>query len=78
MDRTTPRLHELGGPYASGEYIGRRYSPGQLIDIEIELTQNHFGYFELRLCPLNGLQTEIQTCFDKYCHFHSFQHDPLI
>ena len=62
-----PRLFELGGLYASKGYLGRRYSPGQVIDIEIDLTANHKGFFELRLCPLSGdpLQAETQECFDK-------------
>ena len=62
------RLHELGGFYASKGYLGRRYSPGQVIDIEIDLTTNHKGFFELRLCPLSGdlLRAETQECFDMY------------
>ena len=52
--RPKPRLHELGGFYASKAYLGRRYSPGQVIDIDIDLTTNHKGFFELRLCPLSG------------------------
>ena len=53
--------------YANG-LLGRRYTPGQVIDIEVELTSNHKGYFELRLCPLFGYQTanaETENCFDK-------------
>ena len=67
LGREKPRLHEIGGLYASGGFLGRRYSPGQVIEIEVELTANHFGYFELRLCPLSGdpFQAETQECFDK-------------
>ena len=62
-----PRLHESGGVYATG-LLGRQYSPGQLIDIDVELTANHQGYFEVRLCPLSDddFQTEDQFCFEKY------------
>ncbi len=62
-----PRLHESGGFYDTG-LLGRRYTPGQIIDIEVELTANHKGYFELRLCPLSGDPTvaERQDCFNKY------------
>jgi len=63
---SAPRKHESGGIYATG-LKGRRYTPGQIIDIEIELTANHWGYFELRLCPLEDpTKTERQECFNKY------------
>ena len=62
-----PRLHEAGGFYDTG-LLGRRYTPGQIIDIEVELTANHKGYFELKLCPMSGDPTvaERQDCFNKY------------
>ncbi|KAJ8928284.1 hypothetical protein NQ314_019167 [Rhamnusium bicolor] len=41
-----PRPHEAGGLYAKG-IISRHYSVGQGIDIEIELTANHYGRFEI-------------------------------
>lgn len=63
---TSNRLHETGGVYANG-LLGRQYSPGQLIDVDIELTANHQGYFELSLCPLTDKdQMETQDCFDRY------------
>ena len=63
---SAPRKHESGGIYATG-LKGRRYTPGQIIDIEIELTANHWGYFELRLCPLEDpTKTERQECFNKF------------
>lgn len=70
----TPRLHESGGFYDTG-LLGRRYTPGQIIDIEVELTANHKGYFELRLCPLTGdpSLTERQECFNKYLNTNYFQ-----
>lgn len=63
----TPRLHESGGFYDTG-LIGGRYAQGQIIDVNIELTANHQGYFELRLCPLStdSENTEDQDCFDRY------------
>lgn len=37
------------------------------MDVEIELTANHFGRFELRLCPNNNPAREAtQDCFDGY------------
>ena len=39
-----------------------------MIDVEVELTANHKGFFELRLCPLSGDPTsaETQECFNKH------------
>jgi len=65
-DQPAPRFHESGGFFANG-LLGRRYTPGQIINVEIELTANHKGYFEMRLCPLDGDPTivERQECFNK-------------
>lgn len=61
-----PRLHEAGGQYAKG-IIGRHYSIGQEIDVEVELTANHWGRFEINLCPNNNPRYEAsQECFDRY------------
>lgn len=48
-----PRPHEAGGQYAKG-IISRHYSVGQDIDIEVELTANHYGRFQILLCPNNN------------------------
>ncbi|KAI5721487.1 hypothetical protein M8J77_021439 [Diaphorina citri] len=61
-----PRLHEAGGRYARA-IIGRYYSAGQDIEVEIELTANHKGTFVLKLCPNNNFKYEAtQECFDRY------------
>jgi hypothetical protein len=61
-----PRPHEAGGDYGRG-IISRRYAMGQEIDVEVELTANHYGRFELYLCPNNNPRVEAtQECFDKY------------
>ncbi|KAF0299686.1 hypothetical protein FJT64_027638 [Amphibalanus amphitrite] len=61
-----PRPHEAGGEFAKG-LIGKRYSPGQLIDIEVELTANHMGNFVIRLCPHNNdRKTVTQECLNKH------------
>lgn len=40
---------------------------GQDIDVDVELTANHYGRFELYLCPNNNPRNEAtQECFDKY------------
>jgi len=61
-----PRTHEAGGKYGNG-IIAQRYTMGQTIDIEIDISANHWGYFELKLCPTDK-KTDIATqeCFDKY------------
>ncbi|XP_076266066.1 uncharacterized protein LOC143199828 [Rhynchophorus ferrugineus] len=61
-----PRPHEAGGLYAKG-IVTRHYSVGQSIDIEIELTANHYGRFEISLCPNNNYKQEAtQECFDRF------------
>ncbi|KAG5865738.1 hypothetical protein JTB14_021429 [Gonioctena quinquepunctata] len=61
-----PRPHEAGGTYAKG-VISRHYSVGQTIDIEIELTANHYGRFEILICPNNNpAQEATQECFDRF------------
>ncbi|XP_046618098.1 uncharacterized protein LOC124304106 [Neodiprion virginianus] len=61
-----PRPHEAGGEFAKGTIV-RHYTVGQEIEIEIELTANHWGRFELYLCPNNNPNSEAtQECFDRY------------
>nr|CAD7432448.1 unnamed protein product [Timema monikensis] len=61
-----PRPHEAGGLYAKG-IIGRHYTSGQEIDVEVELTANHWGRFEMYLCPNNNPREEAtQSCFDRF------------
>lgn len=61
-----PRPHEAGGLYAKG-ILTRHYSVGQEIDIEIELTTNHYGHFEIYICPNNNPSQEAtQECFERY------------
>ncbi|XP_062615337.1 uncharacterized protein LOC134277082 isoform X1 [Saccostrea cucullata] len=63
-----PRENEAGGKYATG-IISKcyQYQPsGQNMDIQVELTANHLGYFEFRLCEHNDTSTAItQACLDK-------------
>ncbi|XP_043065760.1 uncharacterized protein [Drosophila bipectinata] len=62
----SPRPHEAGGEYAKG-IISRYYTAGQEIDVEVELTANHYGRFEILLCPNNNPRQEAtQECFDRY------------
>jgi len=61
-----PRTHEGGGLYGRG-IIAAEYKAGQVIDIQIDLTASHLGYFELRLCPQNNpLVPATQSCLDQH------------
>ncbi|XP_050735572.1 uncharacterized protein LOC127008070 [Eriocheir sinensis] len=61
-----PRDHEAGGAYGNG-IVTKRYVAGQVIDIEAELTTNHWGYMEIRLCPHNEPHLIItQACLDQH------------
>nr|QSC42437.1 lytic polysaccharide monooxygenase B [Coptotermes gestroi] len=65
-DMPVPRPHEAGGKYAQG-IIVRRYKKDSAITIRVELTANHRGYFEFRLCPNNAPRhAGTQACLDKY------------
>ena len=46
------RPNQAGGTYANG-IISDTYSPGEVITIEVDITANHMGWFEFRLCPNN-------------------------
>ncbi|KAF4527854.1 hypothetical protein B566_EDAN016499 [Ephemera danica] len=72
----TPRPHEAGGQYAKG-IIGRHYSVGQDIDVEVELTANHWGRFEIKLCPTNDANRQSsQECFDRFPLYLSGTREP--
>ncbi|XP_026816188.1 uncharacterized protein LOC113555826 isoform X1 [Rhopalosiphum maidis] len=65
-DQAQPRRHEAGGEYGRG-IISRHYFAGQTIDVEIELTANHKGRFEMYLCPNNNPKYEAtQSCIERY------------
>lgn len=61
-----PRANEAGGKYGLGVIV-RRYKIGQPMIIRIELTANHRGYFEFKLCPNNSpKQVTSESCLNKY------------
>ncbi|XP_033748370.1 uncharacterized protein LOC117333264 [Pecten maximus] len=61
-----PREHEAGGIYATGT-ITRNYTEGATIDIEIQVTASHHGFFEFRLCPNNDPSKPVtQECLDRH------------
>ncbi|KAF0689373.1 hypothetical protein As57867_019114, partial [Aphanomyces stellatus] len=63
------RDHETGGKYGlfptlGAKAIGACYAPGQLVDIAVQLTANHKGYFTFGLCKLIGKgDKETEECF---------------
>jgi hypothetical protein len=60
-----PWDHEPGGPYATG-IIGKTYQQGQIINVTIDITANHMGHFEFRLCENNEPMRKVkQKCFDR-------------
>ncbi|CAC5389223.1 unnamed protein product [Mytilus coruscus] len=59
------RKNEAGGIYATG-FIARRYQKGQDIEVEIQLTANHFGSFVFKICPNNDITTQVShECLDQ-------------
>ena len=59
------REHEApNGKYANG-IIVREYDEGDIIDISIDVTSNHKGYFVFKMCANdNIMQDPDQECFD--------------
>lgn len=61
-----PRPHEAGGLYATGTIV-RAYTQGQIIPVVVDVTANHRGYFEFRICPNNNPSVEAsQTCLNEH------------
>ncbi|XP_017776785.1 PREDICTED: uncharacterized protein LOC108562829 [Nicrophorus vespilloides] len=61
-DSKIPRAHEYGGAYGQGVIV-RQYKPGQTINIRVELTASHFGFFEFSLCP--NFKNATQECLAR-------------
>lgn len=60
------RTHEAGGDYAKG-IIVQTYKMGQVINTTAEITANHGGYMEYRICPNNDSRKEAtQECLDQH------------
>ncbi|KAG8233714.1 hypothetical protein J437_LFUL013834 [Ladona fulva] len=60
-----PRPNELGGEYGLG-IITENYTAGDTVELAVELTTNHWGYFEFHLCPVGPEEMVTQECLDKY------------
>src|SRR5882757_3693011 len=61
-----PKPHECpNGEYCS-KVIVKDYQAGQEIDVTVNLTQSHLGYFKFRVCPVTDETTEVtQECLNK-------------
>lgn len=57
-----PRDNEIGGKWERG-IITARYTAGQVIDVEVDLTTAHKGNMEWRLCTDPSQET--QECFNR-------------
>ncbi|KAK4314470.1 hypothetical protein Pmani_014175 [Petrolisthes manimaculis] len=60
-----PRQHEApDGEYATGTLV-RQYTQGQILTLTIDITANHMGHFEVRICPDPHVEAT-QQCFDQH------------
>ncbi|XP_060078313.1 uncharacterized protein LOC132557801 [Ylistrum balloti] len=60
------RRNEAGGKYATG-LITRKYLEGQTVELDVEVTANHLGWFEFRVCPNNNVKkAATQECLDQH------------
>ncbi|XP_069944193.1 uncharacterized protein [Cherax quadricarinatus] len=60
-----PRPHEApDGVYATGTIV-KHYTQGQIINVTVDITSNHRGHFEFRICPDPEVEAT-QDCLDKH------------
>ncbi|CAL4091323.1 unnamed protein product [Meganyctiphanes norvegica] len=63
-DTPQPRLNEGGGKYGLGVIV-EEWKEGQVVELGVQLTANHMGYFEFRLCPHNNPRYPVaDECLD--------------
>ncbi|KAK4323853.1 hypothetical protein Pmani_005492 [Petrolisthes manimaculis] len=61
-----PRDNEGGGKYGRGVIV-KTYKHSSVVILGVELTANHRGYFEFRICPHNQPNRPVSNqCLDKY------------
>ncbi|CAF1085428.1 unnamed protein product [Didymodactylos carnosus] len=61
-----PKLFEKGGQYYLGKIL-HKYDQGQEITVNVILSANHKGFFEFRLCPIDGWAGDAtQDCLDQH------------
>ncbi|CAL8139160.1 unnamed protein product [Orchesella dallaii] len=62
LSQATPRDNEINGRLYKGIITGK-YSAGQVIEVEVDITAAHKGYMEWRLCT--DPSQENQACFNQ-------------
>ena len=66
-----PKPHEVPGKYANG-IIVETYEAEQEVQVTVQITANHKGYFEFKLCPVNA-KTKLATSHgDKFWGIFGF------
>ncbi|KAH8358926.1 hypothetical protein KR093_003356, partial [Drosophila rubida] len=60
-----PRPNEHGGKYGQGVIVNS-YIGVSTIDVNVQITANHLGYFTFHLCNLDEAGSESESCFDKH------------
>ncbi|XP_069120051.1 uncharacterized protein [Argopecten irradians] len=74
-DQAHPRENEAGGKYATGLIVSH-YNMGSAINITVQLTANHLGYFEFRLCVNNNVSKAItEECLSQHMLTNSQTND---
>lgn len=48
--------------YNSSSIVVKEYTQGQAITAQVEITANHMGWFEFRLCSLDNTTVDVQSC----------------
>ena len=61
-----PYENEAGGKFAQG-IITRHYRTGQVVDVTVQVTAHHKGWFEFRLCKNNDVHRAItHRCLNRH------------
>lgn len=65
-DLPRPRDYEWGGRYGRSGIIPRVYSMGSEIELTVQVTAHHMGWFEYSLCKMSENDiTEPESCFEN-------------
>ena len=67
--QTSPLWHfsVTGGIWGNNGIVTGEYGPGEWIDVSIEVTTQHLGYFIFKVCPSNNFEQDPdQDCFDRF------------
>ena len=60
-----PRPNEAGGKFGMGVIVDK-WRKGEVVTIGVDITANHMGYFEFRICPHNNKKRPVtNACLDQ-------------